>query len=192
MHNKQSQLPQDIYHRLYWYAQRNVDPKRIAGALNLPIKTVMHLIDKLKSEKQIPDNETPKDQKAREGAREADKSCYVDVFMFAKTRYTIIDISGNIDKNNTQKMREELIKLVGADRKPLALKMADVWSIDESGIMAIKTLYTGIKHQGRYCAILDPSPAMEEGIKKFGLDETIPVFGTEIAFEEHAFRISHG
>jgi anti-anti-sigma factor len=191
MHNKFSQLPQDIYHRLYWYVQRKVDPKRIAAALNLPVKTVQNLIDRLNAEKKEAPAEKVK-VKPEQTKGNPVSADFMDIYIFAKTRYTIIDISGSIDKQHTQKLRDELVKISASDRKPLALKMSDVVFIDDYGIQELKNLYVGIKYQNGYCAILDPSLIADEAIKRYGLDEIIPVFGTEIAFEEHAFRLSGG
>ena len=187
MNDKGSQLPKDIYHRLYWYAKRKVDPARIALALNLPIKTVHHILAKLAEEgKPAPLSE----KKSSDGPKAAKPAPgdFLDLFVFTKTRYSVVDISGSIDKKNIQKFRESFLKITGSDRKPLALKMTDVTSIDETGIHSLKTLYTGIRHQGRYCAILDPAPGIEPILKQHGVDVIIPIFGTELAFEEHAFR----
>ena len=172
---------------MYWYAKRNVDPARIAAALNLPIKTVQHLIDILGEEKK-PDGAKHLKKQLPFAAEASSADDFLDLFAFTKTRYTVVDISGSIVKQYLPKLRELLLKVGIADRKPFALKMTDVALIDESGIAAIKTLYTGFKHQGRYCAILDPSPAVESVIKQHGLDTIIPIFGTEIAFEEKACR----
>jgi anti-anti-sigma factor len=191
MHNKSSQLPQDIYHRLYWYGRRKVDPAKIAAALNLPIKTVRNLIEKLGCEPAQEPNAakaaTPALQDIRPSAT-ANAADFLDLFVFTKTRYSVVDISGSIVKHHLQKLRDTLYKISRSDRKPFALKMTEVHLVDESGIGALKTLYTGFKHQERYCAILDPSPDIEPIIKHYGLDAIIPIFGTELAFEEHAFR----
>jgi len=109
MHNKSSQLPQDLYHRLYWYVKRNVDPGRIAAALDLPIKTAHHLISRLATKK--------------------DSTAIIQ---------------------HCQKLKEEIVKISASDRRPLAL--------------------------------------IDAVFKQHGLDASIPIFGTELAFEEHAFR----
>jgi len=188
MNNKSSQLPKDIYHRLYWYAKRNVDPARIAAALNLSIKTVHQIIGKLAEEnnRKSAAESLPPLHPASTKALPAD---FLDLFVFTKTRYSVVDISGSIDKMHIQKFRETLLKITSTDRKPLALKMTDVTTIDDTGVGSIKTLYTDIARQGRYCAILDPSLAVESALKRHGLDALIPIFGTELAFEERAFRL---
>ncbi|HEX7510287.1 MAG TPA: STAS domain-containing protein [Chitinivibrionales bacterium] len=187
MNDKNSQLPQDIYHRLYWYAKRNVDPARIATALNLPLKTVQHVVGKLAEEKKqanSPEKGTP----AEHGSAKTASGDFLDLFLFTKTRYSVMDISGSLNKKHIQHFRETFLKLAGADRKPLALKLTDVSHIDETGVHSLKTLHAGIVHQDRYCAILDPGAAIEPILKQYGIDSLIPIFGTELAFEEHAFR----
>jgi anti-anti-sigma regulatory factor len=186
MHHKSSQLPKDAYHRLYWYVQRNVDPHRIAAALNLPVKTVLHLIGRLKSETVSPPAATPKIP-ARSPKKPSDKNIFLDMFVFSKTRYTVVDINGFVCKETIPKLKEGFKKIAGTGRLPLALRMSDVQSIDKSGIDEVLSLHADFKKNGRYMALLDPSPGLEPVFKQHNLDEKIPIFGTERAFEESAF-----
>ncbi|MGB7568452.1 MAG: STAS domain-containing protein [Chitinivibrionales bacterium] len=186
MLHKPSQLPKDTYHRLYWYAQRNVDPHRIAAALNLPVKTVLHLISRLKSETVVPPVPTQKTA-ARLQRKLSEETIFLDIFVFSKTRYTVIDINGFVCKETIPKLRQEFEKIAGAGWLPLALRMTDVQNIDTTGIDALLSLHRDFKENGRYLAILDPSPGLEPFFKQHDLDEKIPIFGTEQAFEESAF-----
>ena len=70
---------------------------------------------------------------------------------------------------------------------PLALRMADVRAVDAMAIDALLSLNNEFKKNRRYMAILDPSPGLEPVFKQHDLDEKIPIFGTERAFEESAF-----
>lgn len=186
MAHNSSQLPKDTYHRLYWYAKRNVDPHRIAAALNLSYKTVTHLIKRLRSETisgpapAQKSADSPKHKQSKE-------TLFLDIFIFAKTRYTVIDINGYICKETVPKLNEEFKKIAGSGRLPLALRMADVQNIDSAGIEALVSMYGDFKKNGRYMAILDPSPDLDSVFKHHDLDKTIPIFGTERAFEENAF-----
>jgi anti-anti-sigma factor len=160
------QLPNEIYHRLYWYAKRNMAPLRIAAALNLPLKTVNNFIGRFRTEHAIAD----------------------PTLSDAATNHSVIDISGSLDKKNSGKLTELLLRTKTSHRNPLALKMTDILYIDESGAKTILDLFEEFKLLGRYFAILDPSAAIEPALKQYGVDGMVPIFGTEIAFEEHAFR----
>jgi anti-anti-sigma factor len=107
--------------------------------------------------------------------------------MFSKTRYSVIDINGFICKETIPRLNEEFRKIAGAGWLPLALRMTDVQNIDTAGIDALLSLHGDFMKSGRYMAILDPSPGLEPVFKQHGLDEKIPIFGTERAFEESAF-----
>ena len=187
MHHKTSQLPKEIYHRLYSYAKRNVDPVRIAAAMNLPLKTVHYFISRFNSEKDAEPPTRLPDPAAQSPSVPA-RGDFLDTFIFAKTRHSIVDISGSIDKHHVGKLRDTLMKLSSSHRNPLALKMTDVQFIDATGAEMILSLYAEFKQRGRYCAILDPSPEIEPILKQHKIDKEIPIFGTELAFEEHAFK----
>jgi anti-anti-sigma factor len=187
MPNNPSQLPKEIYHRLYWYAKKNIDPARISASMGLPIKTVNHFIERFKLENnsaapKVPEHSTVSSLIA------AEKENFLDIFIFPKTRHTVVDINGSLDKKNSEKLKEMLQKAKSSHRNPIALKMTDVHFIDHAGAQTILFLYAEFKQRGRYCAILDPSAAVEPFLKQFGIEDTIPIFGTEIAFEEHAFK----
>jgi anti-anti-sigma factor len=181
------QLPSEIYHRLYWYAKRNVDPVRIAAAMDLPLKTVNHFIKRFKAEKGFSSPTLPAGD-ARKPAATAERMDFLDIFVFSKTRHSIIEICGSVDKKNAAKLKEMLLKTKSSHRNPVALKMTDVKNVDAIGAETILSLFAELKLAGRYFAILDPSAAIEPALRQFGIDGSIPIFGTEIAFEEHAFQ----
>jgi anti-anti-sigma factor len=181
------QLPNEIYHRLYWYAKRNMAPLRIAAALNLPLKTVNNFIGRFRTDHAIADPTVP-DAATNTQTDSADLTDFLDIFIFSKTRHSVIDISGSLDKKNSGKLTELLLRTKTSHRNPLALKMTDILYIDESGAKTILDLFEEFKLLGRYFAILDPSAAIEPALKQYGVDGMVPIFGTEIAFEEHAFR----
>jgi anti-anti-sigma regulatory factor len=188
-------LPQEIYHRIYWYAKRNVDPRVIAHTLRIPLKTVEHLIEKLSSPDQLKHAETRSHEEhtrvyshhshAHAPALQAD---FLDVFTFEKTRYTVIDISGMATGANIEKLHTELKRLLASEFKAVALRMTDVKAIDEQGFNAICAFYDAFINMRRYTAILDPSPEVDSFMAGMQVDKKIPVFGTETAFEEKAFR----
>jgi anti-anti-sigma factor len=181
------QLPNEIYHRLYWYVKRNVDPVRIAASMALSLKTVNHFINRFKAEKDLVPPTFPAAD-SKKPAAPVEGMDFLDVFVFSKTRHSIIDISGSVDKKNADKLKEMLLKTKASHRNPVALKMTDVITIDNIGAETILSLYREFKLNEHYFAILDPSAAIEPALKQYGIDGTIPIFGTEIAFEEHAFH----
>ncbi len=192
LHKSAHHLSQELYHRIYWYAKRNVDPRVIAHTLKIPLKTVEHLIERLSS----PDSpkKVSKGESVEAPSRPLPSSIaaptrdFLDIFAFAKTRWTVIDISGMVTKANIEKLHMELEKLLGSDWKTVALRMADVKDIDKDGFAALKTFHESFVAMRRYAAILDPSPEVDRFLAARDPDFTIPVFGTEIAFEERAFR----
>jgi anti-anti-sigma regulatory factor len=186
MHHKASQLPQETYHRLYWYVQRKVDPHKIAAALNLPVKTVLHLMERLKQDTGDSAHESKMSEVSAVPAATKDAP-FLDMFVFSKTRYTIIDLNGFICKETVQKLKEEVNKIAGVGWLPLALRMADAQHVDALGIDALLLLYGEFKKNRRYMAILDPSPDLEPIFKHYDIEAKIPIFGTERAFEDHAF-----
>jgi anti-anti-sigma factor len=185
---KSSQLPQDLYHRLYWYAKRNIDPMRIAASLNLPIKTVQHFVDRFKTESNSVLAKIDKESADPSSLPPLNKGNFLDIFIFIKTRYSVVDISGYLDKQHVDKFSDVLKKTMSAQRNPLALKMTDILHIDKTGAEALISLHSECKQMGRYCAILDPSTVIEPAIKQYGIEKKIPIFGTELGFEEHAFK----
>jgi len=188
MPHKSSQLPPDLYHRLYWYAKRNVDPIRIAATLNLPEKTVHRFIDSFKAGKDVVLPRSSREVTAQSSHTPVKKGDFLDIFIFYKTRYSVVDISGSIDKQHAGKLTEVLHKIVSSYRNPLALKMTDVQYIDSTGAETIVSLHAEFKQMGRYCAILDPSAAIEPALKQYGIDKKMLIFGTELGFEGHAFK----
>jgi anti-anti-sigma factor len=188
MPHKSSQLPQDLYHRLYWYAKRNIDPVRIAAALDLPIKTVQHFIQRFKEEKDAALSKVAREPVKGQDHPPVKKGDFLDIFIFTKTRYSVVDISGSIDKKHIGKFNEVLKKTIASQRNPLALKMTDIQHLDGTGAETIISLHAECRQMGRYCAILDPSAVIEPVLKQYGIDTSIPIFGTELSFEEHAFK----
>jgi anti-anti-sigma factor len=185
---KSSQLPKDLYHRLYWYAKRNVDPIRIAASLNLPLKMVQHFIDRFKTEKNTAFSKSEKEAPDHSLPPASNKGDFLDIFIFTKTRYSVVDISGSLDKQHVDKFIEVLKKTMAAQRNPLALKMTDIQHLDKTGAETILFLHAECKQMGRYCAILDPSAAIEPVLKQYEIDKKIKIFGTELGFEEQAFK----
>jgi len=185
-------MPQDIYHRIYWYAKRNVDPHVIAHTLKIPLKSVERLIEKLSSAESFKSLPHQPELDAVEGAKPDDSQPkaqdFLDMFVFAKTRYTVIDFSGMVTAANADKLNAEIKMLLSSDWKTIALRMADVKEIDDYGFKAIVGFYNAFVNMRRHTAILDPSPELDKFLEIHNQTAKVPVFGTESAFEEHSFR----
>ncbi len=161
---------------------------RIAASLNLPLKTVQHFVDRFKTEKTAALAKSEKESTDQSPIAPSDKGNFLDIFIFTKTRYSVVDISGSLDKQHIDKFTDVLKKTMASQRNPLALKMTDIQHIDKTGAETLVSLHAECKQMGRYCAILDPSEVIEPVLKQFGIDKKIPIFGTELGFEEHAFK----
>lgn len=71
--------------------------------------------------------------------------------------------------------------------KAVAIRVTDASAMDETGYTILKNFYTQMELKGRFIALLDPCPAVELLLKQFNDSSSVPIFGTESAFEEHAF-----
>jgi anti-anti-sigma regulatory factor len=191
-HKPSHHMPQDIYHRIYWYAKRNVDPHVIAHTLKIPLKSVERLIEKLSSAESLKLLPQQPELDAIEGAKPDDSQPkaqdFLDMFVFAKTRYTVIDFSGMVTTANADKLNAEIKMLLSSDWKTIALRMADVTEIDDYGFKAIVGFYNAFVNMRHHTAILDPSPEVDKFLETHNQTAKVPVFGTESAFEEHSFR----
>jgi anti-anti-sigma regulatory factor len=193
MTHKSSHVPQETYHRIYWFARRNVDPRVIAHTLKLPLKTVEHVIERFLSSDNAaaakfpsePPLHTKRDDTVHAPAFDED---FLDIFLFVKTRYAVMDISGMVTKTNLSKLTAELRKLTHSDLKAVAICLSDVKQLDKEGLGALIAFHDEFKALGRFTAILDPAPVVYAAIMDHDADKKIPVFGTESAFESHAFR----
>jgi ABC-type transporter Mla MlaB component len=195
MSHKSSHLPQEIYHRIYWYAKRNVDPHVIAHTLKLPLKTVEHILERFSAtERSETGPHAPAAHThtfAKNAGHEltpASEEDFLDIFLFVKTRYTVMDISGMMTKGNMHKLTAELHKLRSSDLKAVAIRLADLRQLDEDGLAALIVFHDDFKKMGRYIAVLDPSLEAETFIAEHDPEKKLPLFGTETAFESHAFR----
>jgi len=176
----------ELYHRIYRMAVKNVHTHRIAATLHLPIRTVQNVIDRLSiSEKLKIKNKT------RSNVVEDDPEIkFLDIFILQKTRHTVADLCGYLIEENITHLSGELKKLNEVGAKAIAFQMSDIKEIDDAATEIILKFYSDYLTRGRFSAILDPSNIVEEYISQTDLDQKIPVFGTEKAFEEKAFMLS--
>jgi anti-anti-sigma regulatory factor len=186
MHHSHAELSEQIYRRIYRLHHQKVDTRIIAAALNLPLVTVHNVVTRLHGEKHAPKSS------AHEPARTASKARHLDeivAFTFSKVRYAVVDVSGPITGKNCEHLQRELNNLLTAEFRAVAILLTEASDLDETGVKAILDFQTSFSGRGRYVALLDPSPDIEPVITAMHLDEKIPIFGTEHAFEEAAFTV---
>lgn len=176
-----------IYHRIYRFAHRNVEPNRIALTLDLPLKTVQRVLEKFAQTHGQP----LESLHGGESGRKAIET-FLDVYVIPKVRYVVADFSGWVTSAHKEKLKSELDNLAASQWKVFALLMRDVLAMDETGIECIMSFHETAGKRGRYSAILDPSEAIESFISECQLEERIPIFGTEKTFEEEAFSSRRG
>lgn len=181
MQNRFDDLSQEMYHRIYRMIKRNIDPKRIAATLNLPVKTITNIVSRI--------NQGFNTQPDYSGEPSEDHSGidFLDIYLYTKTRYAVIQLVGSLNKQHLYLLENELEKSASASYKALALRMTDVHIIDVEACNLIVSAFKKYQNLGRYLAILDPSPEIEVVLTEFNLEETVPIFGTERAFEDFAF-----
>ncbi len=177
MSNKSSVLSIEMYHRLYRLIKRKIDPRSIAATLNLPLKTVTNVISRIEqtgNQKDQPEVtvETPE---------------FLDIYFIPKIRYGLIQLVGNLIAPKLEQVQIELEKVANAPWKAVALQLTDVQSIDSEASAMLMSFNQRFAKIGRFFAILDPSPYIEDDLKDLGIDGSIPIFGTERAFEDAAF-----
>ena len=80
--------------------------------------------------------------------------------------------------------------MLDSQQKAIAIRLTDVHVIDDNAITLLLDYKTRFTNKGRYLGLLDPAPDIEGVIIEKGLDERLPIFETDRAFEENAFKVS--
>jgi len=184
---KQSELSQEMYHRIYRLVKRNLDPGLIAATLRLPLDTIQNIIDRLSIARDRP-HAHKSHASAAEKPAEAPEESFIDTVLVFKTHYAIMDISGMLTAPNAAMLTHKLDQIKSSNHKAIALRLLHVRDIDAAGAQVLLDFQTVFHAKGRYAAVLDPSSKIENKLLELGIDGKIPVFGTEIAFEEYAFK----
>lgn len=178
-----------MYHRIYRLAVRKVSADQIAITLDLPISVVKNVVDQFFSSKS---KEKSKVTTVIVPVQEQEeKVSYLDIYILQRLRFSLVDINGMVTEEHNSRLSTEFDKILGSNYKTIALLMANVKAIDESGLATILTFNKNCLDRGRYCGILNPSEVIENLITHKGLDNMIPIFGTEKAFEESALRLKN-
>lgn len=185
MKHHQHTLSEDMYHRVYRLMNRGTDPRLIAAALDLPLRTILNVIARLRKSQSAESEiqRKPEEEKSIKGS-----SSFLDVYFLTKTRYTVLQLVGYCIREQAPVLEIELQKAQSSVWKTIALRMTDVIEIDEWTAKRLLEFCVMLKARERFVAILDPPPAIEEVIVvQTGFEGKVPIFGTEHAFEEEAF-----
>ena len=185
--NKQPDLSEEMYKRIYRLVKRQVDSRVIASTLNIPFRTIEGIVSRLeKTSSEELANETGSSTDLTENQ----DSEFLDIYVYPKTRYAIMEIVGTLTSQFHTAFLNELEKAYNSSLKAFAIRMADITSIDEESVKVIVTYFGKFQSYGRYLAILDPSPKLEILLIQYKIDQVVPIFGTERAFEDAAFSRS--
>lgn len=176
----------DIYHRIYRMAAKRIPSDQIAFTLDLPINVIKNIVDRFFQ----PSIETPNnDEKKVPKEYKSEKQSYLDIYILQRLRFSIIDLNGMVTEDHITHLQEELNKILKSNLKMIAIRMANVKTINEAGLSTILSFFREFLNKGRYAAILDPSKEIETLLIEKEVEKEMPVFGTEKAFEENALKI---
>jgi len=179
-------IPIDIYHRIYRMAAKGIPSDQIAFSLDLPINVVRNIVIQFfPTLKETSNSEVKKTVKVYD----SEKQPYLDIYILQRLRFSIIDLNGMVTEEHITRLQEEFDKVLKSNFKMIAIRMANVKSINEAGLSTILSFYKDFINRGRYTAILDPSKEVETFLNQKETEKVIPVFGTEKAFEENAQKI---
>jgi anti-anti-sigma regulatory factor len=127
------------------------------------------------------------DELTKDVASSENNSKFLDIYTFPKTRYAIIEFVGVLSDSYSETVSRELQKVLSSNWKAIGLKMNNVRSIDKSIADIILAYHQKCTTVAKFFAILDPSPEIEQQFKQFNIENVVPIFGTERAFEDNAF-----
>ena len=179
------ELSEEIYHRIYRLIKRRVNAHTIAATLHLPVRTVLGVISRL--ERSESSNGSINQQQGTAGDDASAENDYLDIYFYPKTRYAILDLVGVLSEQHTPLLKTEIQKVIATSWKAVAIRMSHVQVLCDEAAEIILSSKEDFTAMGRYMGILDPAPAIEQTLAATHLEDTIPIFGTERAFEDAAF-----
>jgi|RhiMetStandDraft_8_1073273.scaffolds.fasta_scaffold133536_1 anti-anti-sigma factor len=93
---------------------------------------------------------------------------------------TIIDLHGNLTIGRSEEsLRETITRLLAEDRKLLLINLADVPTIDSSGIGAMIKSYNSVKEAGGRIKLMNPSRIARQLLSITGLLSVLETFDDE-------------
>jgi anti-anti-sigma regulatory factor len=176
---------EEMYHRVYRLIKRKLNPHTIAATLHLPLRTILGVINRIERNESPDDPTTASTIDAKLEPKQTQE--FLDIYFYPKTRYAIVDLVGVLTDSCCNQLIGEFEKAFTSSWKAIAIRMSDVVSISKSIIDIIIENKEKFTAAGRFLAILDPSPEIEQTLVDFNIETILPVFGTESAFEDAAF-----
>jgi anti-anti-sigma regulatory factor len=174
-----------MYTRIYRLYKRNINTQSIATTLNIPLRTVQSVISRFETSGSL--NSAEATNPSENESVSEHNSAFLDIYTYQKTRYVIIEFVGVLTGNYTESVSKELQKALSSNWKAIGLKMNNVKNIDKSVADIILSYHQQCTSVAKFFAILDPSPEIESHLKQHNIENVIPIFGTERAFEDNAF-----
>jgi anti-anti-sigma regulatory factor len=178
------EISEEIYHRIYRLIKRRLSAHTIAATLHLPLRTVLSVINRF--ERSESTATTPSGSPDTNPPSPSD-SDYLDIYFYPKTRYAILDLVGTLSDTHTGLLKTELDKAIATSWKAVAIRMSQVHGLSEAAANIILTMKSGFVSLERFLGILDPSSEIEQALAAYNIEGSIPIFGTERAFEDTAF-----
>ncbi|MBN1576146.1 MAG: anti-sigma factor antagonist [Chitinispirillaceae bacterium] len=173
----------EIYHRIYRLIKRQISPHIIAATLHLPLRTILGVINRLERTESLLEHQQPYPG----DAETSNSSEFLDIYFYPKTRYAILDLVGSLSDSYTGLLQDEIQKTLALKWKAVAIKMSAIHFLCETAAGVLLSSKDTFATLGRYLALLDPSPEIESALGTYNIENEIPIFGTERAFEEAAF-----
>ena len=97
-------------------------------------------------------------------------------------KVTILDLNGNLTIGRSEEsLRESVGRLLGEECRFLIINLADVPTIDSSGIGALIKSYTSVRDAGGQLKILKPSRLARQLLSITGLLSVLETFDDESA-----------
>ena len=106
----------------------------------------------------------------------------MEIHVRTSSNVTIIDLSGNlIIGKSEESLRETIKQMIAGDCKHLLLNLADVPTIDSSGIGAMIKSFTSVKEAGGKLKVLRPSRMARQLLSITGLLSVLETYEDEKA-----------
>ena len=109
--------------------------------------------------------------------------------IFTQDQIRCAATGGTLNQKTIGYLDKELDKIYVGHWKAIAVKMTDIVAIDEAASQNLLLYNKKFTEGNKFFAILDPSSTVEPLLLKYNLEDFIPIFGTERAFEDAAFPL---
>ena len=142
-------VSEDMYRRVYRLMKQRFEPPLIAAAVNLPLSTILNVINRLERKPELAGSESEGVPRPS-AARDASTEMFLDVYYLTKSRYTIVQFVGHITAKSKDIFEQEAHKIKTSVWKSIALQLTDVTMLDETGIILLIDLCKDLQSRERY------------------------------------------